>query len=67
MGLGDVLLAGAGGLWVGTDAIAGMVLLAAASALLVALLGRLRGEEAGRMVFGPYLAFGIWICFLLGT
>ena len=68
MGGGDVKLAAAGGLWLGWQgALLALVIASwfgglAAISLLVS--GRRKRKEA--MVFGPFIAFGIWTAFFFG-
>ncbi len=61
LGLGDVKLAGAAALWVG-PAISFVVMIAAASALLITIanvgFGRARLNDP--IPFGPFLCFGFW-------
>jgi leader peptidase (prepilin peptidase)/N-methyltransferase len=64
MGLGDVILAGAGGAWIGMAAIGEMVLVASASALAWLWLTGRGGNALRRIPFAPFLALGIWICYL---
>lgn len=69
MGLGDAKLLGAGGAWIGVAGLPTCVLLASLSAcvtlLVVAHDGRsLRARSA--MPFGPHLALGVWLVWLVG-
>lgn len=69
IGLGDAKLLAAAGAWVSWEGLPGIVLLAAAAALLTALAGRFFGRdlEAQREVpFGPYLAGAFWLTWLYG-
>ena len=68
MGLGDVKLAGAGGMWLGWQAIPIAIEIAALSALaalaLGHVLGRRRIHAATRLPFGLFLAPAIWLAWL---
>ena len=69
LGLGDAKLLAAGGAWLGWAALPGVVVAAAASALAVALAGRLSGRPLAAgdaLPFGPYLALGVWLGWLYG-
>jgi leader peptidase (prepilin peptidase)/N-methyltransferase len=69
LGRGDAKLLGAGGAWLGWQALPSVVALAAAVALAVALAGALLGAKLGattRIAFGPYLALAIWLVWLYG-
>ncbi len=62
LGLGDVKLLAAGGIWVGAAGIGPVVLIATFAALLAFMLRAFRlGRAALRdpMPFGPFLAFGL--------
>lgn len=67
LGLGDVKLVAAGGLWVGTG-IAPAVALGAGAALAVTAFRTWLGRHAtgDPIPFGPYLALGIGAVLLLG-
>jgi leader peptidase (prepilin peptidase) / N-methyltransferase len=69
MGLGDVKLAGAGGVWLGWQAIPIAIEIAALSALVALalrhLLGRRRIHAATRLPFGLFLAPAIWLAWLI--
>ena len=68
LGLGDVKLAAAAGIWIGADLFAFAVLLAAMGALaFVAARRVLEGAWAAdrRIPFAFYLAPSIWICWFL--
>lgn len=71
LGLGDVKLAAAGGAWMGWQALADVVLLAAALALsLIVGLAILRGKVlsgAARVPFGSFLAPSIWVAWVLAA
>lgn len=69
LGLGDAKLLGAGGLWLGWEALPGVMLIAAGAGLGFALARaawrrRLDGAEA--LPFGPCIAAGIWLSWLYG-
>jgi leader peptidase (prepilin peptidase)/N-methyltransferase len=68
MGLGDVKLAGTGGVWLGWHAIPIAIEIAALSALaalaLRHVLGRRRVHAATRLPFGLFLAPAIWLAWL---
>lgn len=69
LGLGDVKLAAAGGLWLGWDLFPIAVLVAALGAILwiSILAGAQRGWDRQRKIpFGAFLAPAIWICWLGG-
>lgn len=69
LGWGDVKFMAAAGLWVGWQGIWSVLLIASASALLVALLSALRGARLTAktpLAFGPYLCFGMWLVMLYG-
>lgn len=69
LGLGDVKLLGAGGAWVGADGLALVVTIAAGAALVAVALTKLARPNfdlAQRIAFGPFLAWGIWIVWILG-
>jgi leader peptidase (prepilin peptidase)/N-methyltransferase len=67
LGLGDVKLFAAGGAWVGWQGLPGVLLIAALSALLYAVIdGRLTKLRGRPLPFGPFLAAGIWLIWLNG-
>lgn len=69
LGMGDAKLVGAGGAWVGIDGLASVVLIGSCAALVAILVSSVCGRphRAGaRLAFGPYLALGIWLVWLLG-
>lgn len=78
LGLGDAKLLGAGGAWLGAEALPLTVCLAATTALVVVLLARLAGRPLDRaqersddtrhrsIPFGPFLCLAVWLVFLLG-
>ncbi|QLH39834.1 MAG: prepilin peptidase [Defluviicoccus sp.] len=69
LGLGDAKLLAAGGAWVSWWGLPTVVLLAAVTALLVALVRRALGDRSvvgQRLAFGPELCLGIWLVWLYG-
>jgi leader peptidase (prepilin peptidase) / N-methyltransferase len=69
LGFGDVKFATAGVLWIGIEAVPGMLLIAVASALATLVIlktegYRLTGKQA--ISFGPHLAIGLWLSWILG-
>lgn len=69
LGLGDAKLLAAGGAWLGWEGLASVVLWACATAVLSLLPGHLAGRRLTRhtsLAFGPWLALGIWLVWLLG-
>jgi leader peptidase (prepilin peptidase)/N-methyltransferase len=70
LGLGDVKLAAAAGAWTGWQDLTNVVLVAAATALSLALArALLRGTSLSateRIAFGTFLAPAIWIVWVLG-
>lgn len=70
IGLGDAKLFAAGGAWLGVEALPAVLLLATCSALVVVVLGALRGSQIDahtRLPFGPFLAFAIWVVWISGS
>jgi leader peptidase (prepilin peptidase)/N-methyltransferase len=69
MGLGDVKLAGAGGIWLAWPAIPVAIEIAALGALatlaLAHVLGRRRVHAGTRLPFGLFLAPAIWLAWLI--
>jgi leader peptidase (prepilin peptidase)/N-methyltransferase len=69
MGLGDVKLAGVGGVWLSWQAIPIAIEIAALSALaaiaLTHVLGRRRLHATSRLPFGLFLAPAIWLAWLV--
>jgi leader peptidase (prepilin peptidase) / N-methyltransferase len=68
MGLGDVKLAAAAGMWLDWASLPIAVEIAALSALAAALCARLRGDgfdPRARLPFGAFFAPAIWVCWLL--
>jgi leader peptidase (prepilin peptidase)/N-methyltransferase len=69
LGFGDVKFATAAVLWVGIEAVPGMLLMAVASALASLLILKASGQSvAGKQAipFGPHLAIGLWLSWILG-
>ncbi len=67
LGAGDAKLLAAAGAWLGAQALPGVVLLAAVSALALALLASARGGRLSATLavpFGPPLAVAIWLAWL---
>jgi prepilin signal peptidase PulO-like enzyme (type II secretory pathway) len=64
LGLGDAKLIGAGTMVVGWEALWIMVLLASIGGLCAALLSKAWDEEKG-IPFGPFLAYAIFITYLM--
>jgi len=68
LGAGDSKLLAAAGAWLGWQALAWLVLLAAMAALALILIdGYCRGRinASRRVPFGPFLAFATWLMWLL--
>jgi leader peptidase (prepilin peptidase)/N-methyltransferase len=69
IGLGDAKLLAAAGAWLGWTALAGVVLIGAATALAAALALHFAGRPVGPgepIPFGPFLALGLWLSWLYG-
>ena len=69
LGMGDAKLLAAAGAWVGAEGLPTVLLIGAVSALVLAGAARLAGraiDGGTRVPFGPFLAFGIWMVWLLG-
>ncbi len=69
LGLGDAKLLAALGAWLGWRALPEVILVAAIGGLLTILAVRLLGRSVGRdqpIPFGPFLAVGGWMAWLLG-
>ncbi|MDH3659739.1 MAG: A24 family peptidase [Alphaproteobacteria bacterium] len=69
LGLGDAKLLAAAGAWLGWQALPGVVGLASAAGLAIALLHAAGGRPMdGRsaIAFGPYLALALWLVWLAG-
>jgi prepilin signal peptidase PulO-like enzyme (type II secretory pathway) len=64
IGLGDAKLLAAGGAWVGIMGLPSILLIASGTGLLVSLIVSQRSrlsQDRIAIVFGPSLAFGIWV------
>lgn len=69
LGLGDVKLIAAAGVWVGWIGLPSVVLIASLAALAVVGIGAVRGRRVradDAVPFGSFLAFGCWIVWLHG-
>ena len=69
-GLGDVKFVGAAVLWIGLPMLPLMLIIAVCSALgtIVLLRRQVGGLKGGDAIpFGPHLALGLWLAFLLGA
>jgi leader peptidase (prepilin peptidase)/N-methyltransferase len=69
LGLGDAKLFAAAGAWLGPLGLPSALLWACGTALLALALWRARGRPltgSTRIPFGPFLAIGIWLVWLLG-
>lgn len=68
LGLGDAKLLAAGGAWLGWQALPGILMIAGASGLIVAVVAQIgRGFDRYRIAaLGPYLALAIWMTWLVG-
>lgn len=69
LGLGDAKLYAAAGAWLGVEALPGVMLVAALSALTVALARTAVGvrlNAGSEIAFGPYLAMAFWMSWLFG-
>lgn len=69
LGLGDAKLLGAGGAWLGWQALPGVVLIAALGGLALALAGAAGGGKltaTSRIAFGSCLALAFWLVWLFG-
>ena len=69
LGLGDAKLFAASAAWLGLEQLPFVLLLACTSALLVIVVFASRAGKVTlntRLPFGPFLAFGTWIVWLLG-
>ena len=70
LGFGDVKFSAAAGFWLGWEGVAPMLLVASCSALLFVVLASWRQrkvERTARLPFGPFLAFGTAVCWLLAA
>lgn len=68
LGGGDAFLYAAAGAWLGPAGLAPVLLLSTSAALAAVILSYIRGkppERNARYPFGPYLAFGLWLQWLL--
>jgi leader peptidase (prepilin peptidase)/N-methyltransferase len=69
LGFGDVKFATAGVLWVGIEAVPGMLLMAVVSALASLVILKTEGHRLSSkqaISFGPHLAIGLWLSWILG-
>jgi len=69
LGLGDAKLLAASGAWVGLSGLPTVLIWACVTGIAVALLMSLRKQSLDkwtRIPFGPHLAFGTWLVWLLG-
>jgi leader peptidase (prepilin peptidase)/N-methyltransferase len=69
LGLGDAKLLAAAGAWLGWQGLPSVLLIAAVSALALALATALGGGKlawTSRIAFGPHLALGFWLVWLYG-
>lgn len=69
LGLGDAKLFAAAGAWTGLDGLPSVLLLASAFGLAFAAMAMIVKRDFGatsRIPFGPFLAAGIWIVWLVG-
>jgi len=69
LGLGDAKLAAVAGAWLGLDGLGISMALAVFSGAAVGTLGRCTGRLGPRQPFpfGPFIAFGIWMTWLMGA
>jgi len=70
LGLGDAKLFAAAGTWLGVEPLPTALLVACLAALATAGFQALRDGtfDAGRRIaFGPFLAMGFWLCWLLSA
>jgi leader peptidase (prepilin peptidase) / N-methyltransferase len=70
LGLGDVKFVGAAALWVGLPMLPLMLMIAVSSAVGMVVLLRHQGDKlhgGDAIPFGPHLALGLWLTFLLGA
>jgi leader peptidase (prepilin peptidase)/N-methyltransferase len=68
LGFGDVKLATAAMLWIGIEAAPGLLIIAVLSALASLLILRVDGHKLHRLQaisFGPHLALGVWLSWLV--
>jgi leader peptidase (prepilin peptidase)/N-methyltransferase len=69
LGFGDVKFATAGVLWVGIEAVPGLLLIAVLSALISLIILRAEGQRLGgkqAISFGPHLAIALWLAWIAG-
>jgi len=69
LGLGDAKLLAGAGAWLGWQALPGVVLIGAVSALALALAQAAAGDKLSastRIAFGSHLALGFWLVWLFG-
>ena len=69
LGLGDAKLFAASGAWVGFSGLPTVLIWACVTGIAFALLKSLRKQsldKGTRIPFGPHLAFGTWLVWLLG-
>jgi leader peptidase (prepilin peptidase)/N-methyltransferase len=69
LGLGDAKLLAAAGAWLGWQALPGVVLIGALSALALALAGAAGGGKlivTTQIAFGSHLALAFWLVWLFG-
>jgi leader peptidase (prepilin peptidase)/N-methyltransferase len=69
LGLGDAKLLAAAGAWLGWHGLPSVVLIAAVSALAMALAAAFGGGKlawTSRIAFGPHLALAFWLVWLFG-
>ena len=65
LGRGDAKLLAAGGAWCGVLALPFIVLIASGSALAALILPSMRRHaDRGHLPFGPFISFGIFLCWL---
>ncbi len=63
LGLGDAKLFAAAGAWLGWQMLPAVLLIAALGGLAYALSTG-RGQRHAAIAFGPWLALGVWLCWL---
>lgn len=65
LGLGDAKLFAAAGAWLGWQALPQVLLIAATTGLIFALIRKSQGAFGpAQMAFGPWLALGIWLVWI---
>lgn len=65
LGLGDAKLFAAAGAWLGWQALPQVLLIAATTGLIFALIRKSQGASGpAQMAFGPWLALGIWLVWI---